>query len=418
MLDANDARVFDALVIGSGPAGTIIASALAEQGLKVQGLTATPLNTIWPNTYGIWRDELESLGLTHLLGHSWTDCVSYFSKGEAKHERTYSFFDKTKFQQHFLDICEKFGVSWVKGNAKLIEHQATHSSVTLTSGDVLKARIVVDASGHKPVFIKRKGDPTIAYQAAYGIMGRFSSPPVHDKQMVLMDFGSDHLSENDRKQNSPTFLYAMGFGDDLYFVEETSLSSAPAIGLDVLERRLRSRLKSRGIEVLEEHYIERCLFPMNLPMPSFDQPIVAFGGAASMVHPASGYSIGAQLRRAPDLAIAIATAIQSETASPYEIAQAGWKGLWPDDCLRKYYLYRFGLEKLMRFDEAQLNHFFETFFALKTSQWSGFLSDRLTTIELIGAMLNLFAKSPNDVRWGLMQFLGTEGSLFWEFLKV
>jgi hypothetical protein len=33
-------------------------------------------------------------------------------------------------------------------------------------------------------------------------------------------------------------------------------------------------------------------------------------------------------------------------------------------------------------------------------------------------MLNLFAKSPNDVRWGLMQFLGTEGSLFWEFLKV
>ena len=104
MLDANDAKMFDALVIGSGPAGTIIASALAEQGLQVQALTATPLQTIWPNTYGIWRDELESLGLTDLLGNTWSNCVSYFSKGEVQHSRRYSFFDKAKLQQHFLDI--------------------------------------------------------------------------------------------------------------------------------------------------------------------------------------------------------------------------------------------------------------------------------------------------------------------------
>ncbi len=399
----------------------MIASALAEQGLRVQALTATPFPTIWPNIYGIWRDEVEPLGLTHLLEHSWSHCTSCFSKGEVKHDRTYSFLDKAKLQQHFLEICEQFQVSWQVGVAQSIEHHATHSSVSVATDDgvqALNARIVVDATGHRPVFVQRDETLPIAYQAAYGIVGRFSKPPVEDGQLVLMDFQSDHLSEADRSQNSPTFLYAMGFENGLYFVEETSLASAPALGFDLLERRLKERLKARGIEVLEEHHIERCLFPMTSPMPRFDQPVLAFGGAATMVHPASGYSIGAQLRRAPDLARSIATALKNKEASPYEIAQAGWKGLWDNDRLRKYYLYRFGLEKLMRFNEAQLNHHFETFFSLETEQWSNFLSDGFTTVELVKAMLQLFVKAPNDVRWGLMQFVGQEAPLFWKFLTV
>ena len=214
-------------------------------------------------------------------------------------------------------------MSWINGSAQSIEHHSTHSSVTIATGQTLKARVVIDASGHRPIFVQRAKDEHVAYQAAYGIVGRFSSPPVDDGQLVLMDFKSEHLSEGDRAEHPPTFLYAMGFGDGVYFVEETSLALAPAMGFEVLEQRLRQRLRARGIEILEEHHVERCLFPMNLPMPNFDQPIVAFGGAASMVHPASGYSLGAQLRRAPDLAKAIALALKNEAASPAEIAKAG-----------------------------------------------------------------------------------------------
>jgi lycopene cyclase-like protein len=410
--------VFDALVIGAGPAGTMIAAALSDQGLRVQGLTATPLRSRWPNTYGIWRDELEALNLTELLGHSWEDAVSYFSQGEVAHQRAYGLFDKVKLQNYLLDRCAKGAVEWVEGAAQSIKHLADHSCVVTASGQELTARIVVDASGHKPVFVERSSTQPIAYQSAYGIVGRFSAPPVPDGQFVLMDFRSEHLSAAEKAQHPPTFVYVMDFGDGVYFVEETSLAAAPALGFDVLEQRLRSRLKSRGIEVLEEHEVERCLFPMNLPMPRFDQPVVGFGGAASMVHPASGYSIGAQLRRAPDLAGAIAQALQDKTASPQQIAKAGWQGLWPQDRLRKYYLYRFGLEKLMRFDEARLTHFFDTFFALPRSQWSGFLADGMTSPELVGAMLRLFVAAPNDVRWGLMQFPGKEAGLFWEFLRA
>jgi lycopene beta-cyclase len=411
-------QIFDALVVGAGPAGVIIAAALSEQGLKVQGLTATPLRAPWPNTYGIWRDELEALDLTHLLGYSWTQCNSYFAKGEINHDRSYGLFDKAKLQNHFLEKCAQGNVTWHQAEAKSITHHADRSMVTAATGEEFQARVVIDTSGHRPVFIEREYSYPIAYQAAYGVVGRFSKPPVEDNQFVLMDFRSEHLSTEDKAKNPPTFVYAADFGDGIYFVEETSLAAAPAVSLELLEQRLRQRLADRGIEILETHEVERCLFPMNLPMPRFDQSVVGFGGSASMVHPGSGYSIGAQLRRAPDLAQAIAHALQDETASPQQIAQAGWEGLWPNERLRKYYLYRFGLEKLMRFDEVRLKNFFDTFFELPQSQWAGFLADNLTPAELVLAMVRLFAMAPNDVRWGLMQFPGKEAPLLWDFLTV
>lgn len=410
--------MFDALVIGGGPAGTIIAAALCDQGLRVQGLTATPLRSVWPNTYGIWRDELGSLGLTDLLSHCWDNCISYFSHDAVEHQRAYGLLDKVKLQSYLLDRCAKGSVAWHEGIATSIKHLDDHSCVTTAAGEELQARVVIDATGHEPVFVERTYTYPIAYQAAYGIVGRFSSPPVAPQQFVLMDFRSDHLEADDRQQHPPTFLYAMDLGEGIYFVEETSLAAAPAVGFDRLQQRLQQRLQASGIHILEEHEIERCLFPMNLPMPRFDQPVVGFGGAASMVHPASGYSLGAQLRRAPDLARAIANALNTGATSPEQVAQAGWQGLWPNDRLRKYYLYRFGLEKLMRFEEAQLQHFFETFFSLPQAQWAGFLADRLTPLELISAMLRLFATAPNDVRWGLMQFPGQEAQLLWDFLTV
>ncbi|WP_310484491.1 lycopene beta cyclase [Chamaesiphon sp. VAR_48_metabat_403] len=410
---------FDALVIGSGPAGTIIASALAERGVKVGGLTASPLRQVWPNTYGIWRDELEALGLTELLGHGWENCVSYFGKGAVNHERAYGLFDKVKLQNHLLAKCEAGGVAWHQGKATKIEHDRECSIVTTAAGDTFRARLTIDASGHNSMFIKRQKDRgAVAFQTAYGIVGHFSAPPVEAQQFVHQDFRSEHLSATERATEPPTFSYGMDFGNDVYFVEETSLAMAPPVSFELLERRLHQRLAARGIKVTEVHEMERCIFPMTLPLPDLHQPVVAFGGAASMVHPASGYLVGSLLRRAPGLAAAIATALQEAQAEPAEIANAAWQELWNPDRLRKYYLYRFGLEKLMRFDEVLLKQHLDTFFTLPQSQWSGFLADTLSTPELIVAMVRLFAIAPNSLRWGLMQFPGLESNLFWQFISL
>jgi lycopene beta-cyclase len=410
---------FDVLVIGSGPAGTIIAAALAERGVRVGGLTASPLRQVWPNTYGIWRDELEALGLTDLLGHCWENCVSYFGKGEVNHGRAYGLFDKVKLQNHLLAKCETGGVEWHQGKATNIEHDRERSIVTTKTGETIRARVVIDASGHDPMFVKRQKDRgAIAFQTAYGIVGHFSAPPVEAQQFVHQDFRSEHLSATERATEPPTFLYAMDLGDDVYLVEETSLAMAPPVSFELLERRLHQRLAARGIKVTAVHEVERCIFPMTLPLPDLHQPVVAFGGAASMVHPASGYLLGALLRRAPGLAAAIATALQDAQAEPAAIANAAWRQLWNPDRLRKYYLYRFGLEKLMRFDEVLLKQHLDTFFSLPQSQWSGFLADTLSTPELIVAMVRLFAIAPNSLRWGLMQFPGWESNLFWQFISL
>jgi lycopene beta-cyclase len=410
---------FDAFVIGSGPAGTIIAAALGERGLRVGGLTASPLRQVWPNTYGIWRDELEALGLNELLGHCWENCVSYFGRGRVEHHRAYGLFDKIKLQNHLLAKCEAGGVVWQQGKAKSIEHGSHRSIVTTTEGEMIRARVVIDASGHEPMFVKRQyHQGAVAYQTAYGIVGHFSAPPVDQQQFVCMDFRSEHLSETERANEPPTFLYASDFGDDVYFVEETSLAMSPPVSFELLERRLHQRLAARGISVTAVHEVERCIFPMTLPLPDLHQHIVAFGGAASMVHPASGYMVGALLRRAPGLAEAIATALQDPQAEPATIARAAWQELWNPDRLRKYYLYRFGLEKLMRFDEVLLKQHFDTFFSLPQSQWAGFLADGLSTPELLAAMVRLFATAPNSLRWGLMQFPSLEGNLLWQFLSL
>lgn len=410
--------MFDALVIGSGPAGLIIAAALCRRGLRVQGLTPAGPDAPWPNTYGIWRDELEALGLTDLLAHGWTNCVSYFAQGEVDHQRPYGLFDKQKLQHYLLEQCTAGQMDWHQGKATAIKHQPDHSCVTTATGADLQARVVIDTSGHYPVFVQRSLTSNVAQQAAYGIVGQFSSPPIESGQFVLMDYRSDHLTPDDKAQYPPTFLYAMDLGDGVFFVEETSLASVPPVPFEVLERRLHQRLQARGVEVTAVHEIERCLFPMNLPLPDFNQPVVGFGGAASMVHPASGYMVGALLRRSPGVADAIAMALDTPYSNPQRVAQAAWQALWPQDRLRKYHLYRFGLEKLMRFEEAQLKQFFDTFFSLPQEQWSGFLADTLTMPELIGAMLKLFGQAPNDVRWGLMQFVGKEAPLLWRSLTA
>ncbi|MFM9072393.1 MAG: lycopene cyclase family protein, partial [Cyanobium sp.] len=78
--------------------------------------------------------------------------------------------------------------------------------------------------------------------------------------------------------------------------------------------------------------------------------------------------------------------------------------------------FRFGLEKLMRFDEARLRHHFFTFFQLPQEQWAGFLSNTLTPRELLLAMVGLYGNAPWDVRWGLMGLQGREGALLWRML--
>jgi lycopene cyclase-like protein len=403
------------LVLGAGPAALAIAAELASRGLAVRALAPGDPAAPWANTYGIWAEEVEALGLAHLLSHRWSDTVSFFGAGGSagdglrRHGRAYGLFDKAALQEHWLGRCARGGVTWQRGQAAALCHDGTGSTVTSAAGEAFNARLVVDASGHDPVFVQRSGDGPVAGQAAYGIVGRFSTDPIAPGQFVFMDYRSDHLSEAERRE-PPTFLYAMDLGEGVFFVEETSLALAPAVPFATLQSRLHRRLAQRGVAVAEVLHEEFCLFPMNPPLPDPGQRVVGFGGAAGMVHPASGYMVGGLLRRAPDLAGAIATALADGLAGE-ALARQAWEGLWPPALRWKHAFFRFGLEKLMRFDEARLRHHFATFFSLPAEQWYGFLTNTLPPPALLAAMVRLYGLAPWDVRWGLMTLQGREATL-------
>lgn len=400
-------EILDILILGSGPAALCLASELAKQNLKIKGISTKSPYEKWENTYGIWASELEELGLDSLLSHRWCKTVSFFGNGEnkkgnipTKHKYDYGLINQEAFQNELLKKCN--GIEWLNETAKEISEKNKLSEVICFSGLTISARLVIDASGHKSNFVKRPIQHEIAQQAAYGIVGKFSSPPVNKEQFVLMDFRPNHLNDAE-KSSSPSFLYAMDLGDETFFVEETSLACYPAMSQENLKKRLFKRLNSKGIEIREIFHEENCLFPMNLPLPFKEQFVLGFGGAASMVHPASGYMIGSLLRRAPLLAEKLAIILKEPHLSSLEIATKGWEVLWPSELIKRHKLYQYGLRRLMSFDESRLRSFFSNFFRLSTKEWVGFLTNTLPLPKLIYVMSKMFINSPLKVKLGMLK---------------
>jgi len=396
------AGLADVLVIGSGPAGLAAAAHLGETGLRVVGVSPNP-DAAWPNTYGVWVDEVAPLGYEPFLARTWPDTVGNFGRGEVALGRTYGRFDNAALRGHLLVRGEKTGVVWHQGLAARIEHGEKTSSLTTTDGRTYAARLIIDSSGHFPKFVLRPRQNVVsnpAFQTAYGVLGRFSAPPVKAGQMLLIDFQDDFLKPDERA--TPTFLYGMAMGDELFFVEETSLAHRPGLSMEILKDRLERRLAHMGVHITEILEREHCRFPMNLPLPDLTQRTVGFGGAASMVHPASGYLMASVLRRAPELAAAVAEAF-GQGASPEQAAAAAWNTLWPRERVRARALYLFGLEALLTLSSAQLKDFFSAFFRLSPELWQGYLSGTQSAGGVTRTMTTMFQYAPSSVRLPLIR---------------
>ena len=153
-------EILDILILGSGPAALCLASELAKQNLVIMGISTKSPHEKWENTYGIWASELEELGLESLLSHRWSKTVSFFGDGTkdkgnnpTKHKYDYGLINQEAFQNELLKKCK--GIQWLNETAKLIISENKISEVVCYSGLKLKARLVIDASGHKSKFIKR-----------------------------------------------------------------------------------------------------------------------------------------------------------------------------------------------------------------------------------------------------------------------
>lgn len=388
----------DVLVIGAGPAGLSLATACAAAGLTTRCVAPDPTEA-WLPRYGAWADELADLALPESCVEArWDQTVAYTPKLQDL-GRGYVRLSTEGFQTHLLERAEAAGVVLQGGTVEGVDPEASRSVVTLSDGERVHAKVVVDASGHGANFVERTGTQSLAWQVAYGQLLRVEGGhPWPLGQMVLMDFRLPSGSDRAWKA-TPTFLYAMPIDHEHVFVEETSLVHTEPPSLEALRARLAVRLESMGVagEVLEE---EHCRIRMTGPAAVTGQRTLGYGAAGDMIHPATGYQLARVLREAPGLAAAIAGAL--EAGGPEQAASDAWATLWPADRRRSWALYRFGADTLCSLDHAQTLKFFEAFFKLPAAQWQGFQSATLPPKGVAKSMTTFFLSAPLSVRTRLL----------------
>jgi lycopene beta-cyclase len=379
------------------------AAAFAERGLDV--VSAGPPGPLrWPAEYGAWADEMERLGLDDATEHRWAETEVAFGPGERRLlGRGYVRVDRAALAHRLEQRFTGGGGRRRDAEVREVSHAAGRSTVRCRDGTEIAARVVVDASGHRPVLVRRRVRPGQGFQTAWGLTVelRDDSARLEPGRALLMDW-SDPLPEPPAGA-APSFLYAMPLGDGRCFVEETVLVARPVVPPERLERRLAARLAARGLRVHRVLARERCWIPMGGALPDLRQRVVGFGAAGGMVHPATGYLLPRVLEAAPPLADAIRDALGRNGAAPADAARAGWSALWSADRQRRRALFVFGMEVLLRLDVRATRQFFGAFFELPPEEWQGFLSDTLPAPELARAMSRFFVGAPRELQRTLLR---------------
>ncbi|KAL5728706.1 lycopene epsilon-cyclase [Ranunculus cassubicifolius] len=412
--------VLDLVVIGCGPAGLALASEAAKQGLKV-GLIGPDLP--FTNNYGVWEDEFKDLGLERCIEHAWRDTIVYLdNENPVLIGRAYGRVSRHLLHEELLKRCVESGVSYLNSKVdRIIEAADGHSLVVCEHEISIPCRLATVASGAASgkLLEYEVGGPRVSVQTAYGVEVEVANNPYDPNLMVFMDY-RDFVQEKIQsvEEEYPTFLYVMPMSPTRVFFEETCLASRDAMPFDLLKTKLLSRLKTLGIKITKVYEEEWSYIPVGGSLPNTDQKNLAFGAAASMVHPATGYSVVRSLSEAPKYASVIAKILQqdmnkfgvTQQTSAVNISSEAWRTLWPKERKRQRAFFLFGLELILQQDIEEIRTFFRTFFRLPTWMWWGFLGSSLSSFDLVLFSLYMFVLAPNSLRMSLVKHLLSDPS--------
>ncbi|PSC67972.1 Lycopene beta chloroplastic [Micractinium conductrix] len=425
LYDPQEQRTFDLVVVGSGPSGLAVADRVAAAGFQVLIVDPNP-RAPWINNFGVWIDEFAAMGLEDCLDYTWDKALVHLdssAEGARYLSRPYGRVDRPKLKRRLLERCIASGVMFHQAKAQDVKHGGGRSEVQCDGGVGVSGSLVVDATGHSRKLVEFDKAFNPGYQGAYGITVMCAEPhPFDVATMLFMDWRDDHLDAHpdvkERNARLPTFLYAMPFSSTKVFLEETSLVARPIIPFPELKLRLEKRMQHLGIKAVTVEDEEFCAIPMGGCLPVRPQRVIGVGGTAGMVHPSTGYMVSRVIGAAPLIADAIidqlsavsdkatdahlARAPRSE-AEADAMAAAVWRAMWPVQRLRQREFFEFGMEVLLKLDLAETREFFAAFFSLSDYHWHGFLSSRLSFLNLIGFGLSLFARSSNAARLNLLQ---------------
>ncbi len=374
----------DVLVIGGGPAGRALAAACAGRGLRTTLLDPDPERP-WPATYGAWAAELPAALPASAVAARARGRAIAVTERELGWE--YAVLDVAALRAHLDTGMDGAGVTVRAGRAVA---SPAHGGVLLADGSTARARVVVDAAGHRRPGATGDGRP--AEQTAYGLVvdEAGAAPFIAPGDALFMDWRPDH-----GEPGWPTFLYAVPLGGGSVLLEETSLARRPGLPLRVLRRRLLSRLAAHGVTPAAGATVEEVRFRVDAPRHR-GRGALGYGAAAPLVHPASGFSVATALRLAPAVADAIAT------AAPGAELTAAQEAVWPASARAVHRLRRIGLEALLRMPPDQVPGFFEVFLGLPPAQRWAYLTGRDDLRGTVAAMRALYRRAGWELRGRLI----------------
>lgn len=355
----------DVVVAGSGPAGWALASACAREGLETALIAPAP-EAAWRHTYGLWQDELPALPADAIAAAP----SRALGVGTSPHwlARRYLVADNDGLRRWLVHD----EVRVIRGRVAGASAGRAH----LAGGGSVAARLLVNATGGR-----RPGLGT--QQTAYGLVvaAREAERLVPSDTAVFMDWSAP--------AREPSFLYAVPVGGGRVLLEETCLAHRPGLGPDLLAGRLRHRMLRAGAALAGDEELVRITLDPLRPRG------LAFGAAAGLIHPATGYSLADSLRLAPAVAAALAEGLRS---GPGQAVRMARHVLWPAPARTVYALRRFGLRALREMPGEALPEFFELFFGLPDELQRAYTSGRTDVAGTVAAMAALFRAAPWRVR--------------------
>lgn len=382
-------------VLGSGPAAMAIAAACSRRGASVTLVAPAPKQP-WCSNYCLWSNEVPA-AMENVVECAWSEVTVATPLGERHLRHGYTKLQTDAFQQWFWGKLRSGSARIVSDRAARLEHHPEGTRIHIQGGATERVRVLIDASGASSPFVRRVHRRQPAHQVAYGVLLHAPGHPFDLGRVTLMDF----RPAASRSNEPPSFLYLLPLSEDRIFAEETSLAHRPGARMATLRSRLETRLASIGLGNAPRLGEERCAIAMGLGLPTPAQRLVAFGAAASMVHPATGYSIAHTLRKAAPVAEAIVSALEADDV---ELARsAGNAAVWSRSQRAAWELYAFGLESLVSMNVGETSRFFDAFFRLPLASWAGFLAGTLGPAELGTVMTRLFRSLPASVRWRLLR---------------
>lgn len=403
----------EVVVIGDGPAGSALSSAMFDLGIDVVLIGD---DRPWDATYACWVDEVPR----------WRDCVEngagngpeldaatgtgtevglYRSSSpidvigarRQRLDRSYGVFDNQRLRNVVRRAPHRLGT------AASIQHGPWGGRVLIDGDEPITARLVVDAAGALSAFsapAHLRGRRNLTWQTAYGLVLDHRPAVIGGDAAVLMDW-TQPVDPGECFSAEPTFLYVVPLGSGRWLVEETSLSRRVPMPGAELRARLTARLGA-DLTVRAEH-VEHVAIPMLSGLPRTDRLVVGFGAAAGYIHPATGYSVTASLRAAPSVAAAAKNALECcDDASA--ASAAVWSAVWPTASRRSRALHDFGGQVLLRMTPAEIQWFFDAFFALPSEVWGEYLRIDTTPASVSRVMAAVFRSASWSVRrqlaWG------------------